>query len=91
MADIPIGETAAITTLDDQEIIVSRRTETMAAAFSAIRTQQGCKVRPDRSALRCPCHGPVFDAHGGAVRQGPSTEPLPPVAARVDNGDVVAG
>ena len=91
LADIPVGEATAVTTPDDQEIIVSRPTETTAAAFSAICTHQSCKVQPEGSELRCPCHGSVFDALTGEVRNGPADRPLPSVPVSVEGGNVVAG
>ncbi|WP_091673032.1 ubiquinol-cytochrome c reductase iron-sulfur subunit [Amycolatopsis marina] len=91
LADIPVGEATAVTTPDDEEIIVSRPTETTAAAFSAICTHQSCKVQPEGAELRCPCHGSVFDALTGEVRNGPADRPLPSVAVTVDGGNVVAG
>lgn len=90
LADIPVGEATSVNA-GDQEIIVSRPTETTAAAFSAVCTHQQCTVRPDGGQLRCPCHGSVFDALTGEVRNGPADRPLPPVAVSVTGGNVVAG
>jgi Rieske Fe-S protein len=90
LADIPVGEATSVTTGDDQEIIVSRPTETTAAAFSAVCTHQQCTVQPDGGQLRCPCHGSVFDALTGEVRNGPADKPLPPVAVTVADGNVLA-
>jgi thiosulfate dehydrogenase [quinone] large subunit len=46
-------------------------------AFSALCTHAGCEVVHRAGALRCPCHGAVFDAATGAVQSGPAPTPLP--------------
>lgn len=90
LADIPVGEATSVTTGDNEEIIVARPTETTAVAFSAVCTHQQCTVQPKGGQLRCPCHGSVFDALTGEVRNGPADMPLPPVAVTVTGGNVVA-
>ncbi|TMZ40388.1 Rieske (2Fe-2S) protein, partial [Klebsiella pneumoniae] len=47
--DIPVGSAVSVTTPDDQEIIVSRRTENEVVAFHAICTHQGCTVLAEES------------------------------------------
>jgi len=91
LADIPVGQAKSAKTADGQEILVSRPTETTAAAFSAICTHQGCTVAPAGAELKCPCHGSVFDAITGAVKQGPAPSPLPAIPVKVANGQVVTG
>lgn len=47
------------------------------AAFSALCTHAGCELAYRNGALRCPCHGGVFNAQTGAVEAGPPPTPLP--------------
>ena len=44
-------------------------------ALSPICTHLGCQVRKTRYALRCPCHGSVYD-FDGRVTEGPAKESL---------------
>jgi Rieske Fe-S protein len=87
--DIQVGQAKAAKTTDGKDVIVARTAEGTAAAFSAICTHQGCTVAPQGAELVCPCHGSVFDALTGAVKKGPATSPLPAVAVKVANGQVV--
>ncbi|GAB3477229.1 ubiquinol-cytochrome c reductase iron-sulfur subunit [Amycolatopsis cihanbeyliensis] len=88
LEDIGVGEAKAVT-MNGEDVIVSRPDDTTAAAFSAVCTHQGCKVQPDGAELRCPCHGSVFDAGTGEVRNGPASEPLPKVNVRVQDGQIL--
>ncbi len=59
------------------------------AAYSVICTHRGCTVGYSNGNLACPCHGSVFDpANGGAVVNGPATQPLPEIPVEVRNGEV---
>ncbi len=59
------------------------------AAYSAICTHRQCTVSYSDNNLACPCHGSVFDpTNGGAVVNGPATEPLPEIPVEVRNGEV---
>ncbi|EHR51587.1 Rieske Fe-S protein [Saccharomonospora marina XMU15] len=89
LSDVPVGGATAVTTPDGQDAIVSRPSANEVAAFSAICTHRGCKVDPQGAQLHCPCHGSVFDAFTGEVRQGPADQPLPEIGVRIDNGQVV--
>jgi Rieske Fe-S protein len=89
LASIPVGQSASAKTSDGKPLIVSRPTDSTAACFSAICTHQGCTVNPAGAELHCPCHGSVFDALTGAVKHGPAPSPLPKVAVKVTNGQVV--
>ena len=91
LTDIPVGQAMAAKTPDGTEIIVARTGDNAAAAFSAICTHQGCAVAPQGADLKCPCHGSVFDALTGAVKNGPAKKPLPSVNVKVQNGQVVTG
>jgi cytochrome b6-f complex iron-sulfur subunit len=59
------------------------------AAYSAICTHRQCTVGYSDGNLACPCHGSVFDPmNGGAVVNGPATEPLPEIPVEVRDGEV---
>lgn len=88
LSDVPVGQAKAVT-VNGQEAVVSRPTETTAACFSAICTHQGCTVTPDGAKLNCPCHGSVFDALTGAVEKGPAGTALPSIPVKVDGSNVV--
>ncbi|GAA4526765.1 Rieske (2Fe-2S) protein [Amycolatopsis samaneae] len=91
LADVPVGEVKAAKGPDGSDIVVARTAENTVAAFSAICTHQGCTVTPQGTELKCPCHGSVFDARTGAVKQGPAKKPLASVPVKIDNGQVVTG
>ncbi|MEU7783771.1 MULTISPECIES: Rieske (2Fe-2S) protein [unclassified Amycolatopsis] len=91
LADVPVGEAKAAKAPDGSDVIVARPSESAAAAFSAICTHQGCTVAPKGADLICPCHGSVFNALTGEVKQGPANKPLPSVPVKVENGKVVTG
>ncbi len=57
-------------------------------AYDAVCTHAGCTVEydPGSQMLLCPCHGAAFDpAHGAAVMQGPTDQPLASVPIHVDS------
>lgn len=59
------------------------------AAYSAICTHRQCVVGYSDGNLACPCHGSVFDpANGGAVVNGPATQPLPEIPVELRDGEV---
>ena len=53
-------------------------------------THLGCQTGYDRRAKKilCPCHGGVFDIQGN-VLEGPPPAPLPPLEARIEDGQVM--
>jgi Rieske Fe-S protein len=89
LASITVGQAASAQSSDGKPLIVARPTATTAACFSAICTHQGCTVKPAGTELHCPCHGSVYDAVTGAVKQGPAPSPLPKVNVKVTDGKVV--
>ncbi|MFD5251140.1 ubiquinol-cytochrome c reductase iron-sulfur subunit [Amycolatopsis sp. NPDC058340] len=89
LSDIQVGQAKAAKTADGKDVIVTRTAEGTAAAFSAICTHQGCAVVPEGAELKCPCHNSIFDAATGAVKKGPADQPLPSIAVKVTNGQVV--
>jgi Rieske Fe-S protein len=86
--DVPVGGGVV---LDDRKLVITRPTADDVRAFSAVCTHQGCTVADVADGIiACPCHGSRFDAATGAVRRGPATRPLPPVAVVVRSGEVFA-
>lgn len=59
-------------------------------ALQSTCTHLGCRTAYDRRSKRilCPCHGGVFDVQGNVV-EGPPPAPLPSLATRVENGQVM--
>lgn len=49
--------------------------------FGPMRLRRGCE-------LECPMHGARFDVTDGCVLKGPATEPLEPIASRIEDGTV---
>jgi Rieske Fe-S protein len=65
-------------------IIVCRTSETAVAAFSSKCTHWGCEVAlPVDGAIKCKCHGSMFDTTG-KVTHGPAKKNLPAFAATLD-------
>ena len=91
VADIPVGGAISAVGPDGAAIILSQPTAGTVVGLSAICTHMGCTVAPDGADLACPCHGSVFKAADGSNVSGPAKKPLPPVAVKVENGNVVAG
>jgi cytochrome b6-f complex iron-sulfur subunit len=89
LADVPVGGAVAAKDGSGAPIVVAQPTAGKAVAFSAICTHMGCQVAPAGKRLDCPCHGSQYDAATGAVLRGPAPRPLPPVAVKVENGQVV--
>jgi arsenite oxidase small subunit len=74
------GEDAVLVHLENGDFV----------AYSAICTHQGCVVAFKDGQLACPCHGSVFDpSNGGEVVTGPANQPLPEIAVKVQDGNVV--
>lgn len=88
LSDVPVGGSTAVAT-PAGDALVSRKSETEVSAFSAVCTHQGCKVEPAGAELRCPCHGSVFDAFTGKVKNGPAEAPLPAIGVAVEGQSIV--
>jgi nitrite reductase/ring-hydroxylating ferredoxin subunit len=91
--EIPVGgvKTFSYPTADDPCILV-RTAENAYAAFSQKCTHLSCAVYYEReqNRLACPCHQGFFSVADGAVLQGPPQRPLPRVALRVKDGQLIA-
>lgn len=59
-------------------------------ALHSTCTHLGCRTSYDRESRRivCPCHGGVYDVQGNVV-EGPPPAPLPPIATRIEDGNVL--
>jgi len=88
LSEVSVGQAKSVT-VNGQEAILARPSETTAACFSAICPHAGCTVKPDGSELKCPCHGSVFNTLTGAVEKGPATSGLPSIPVKVDGQNVV--
>jgi Rieske Fe-S protein len=88
VADIPVGG-AISATANGKPIILSQPSAGTVKAFSAVCTHMGCTVAPADKELDCPCHGSKYDLATGAVIGGPAPKPLPAVAVKVVNGEVL--
>jgi cytochrome b6-f complex iron-sulfur subunit len=91
LSDIPVGEAVSAKLPDGSPAIVAQPTAGTAACFSAICTHMGCTVNPAGKELHCPCHGSVYDASTGEVKQGPAPKPLPKITVHVSGGNVISG
>lgn len=89
LADIPVGGAVTARTPSGEPIIVSRPTDTTAAAFSAKCTHKGCLVNPDGKRLRCPPHDGWFNATLGTAEDGPPKKSLRRINVTVVDGKVM--
>jgi Rieske Fe-S protein len=65
-------------------IIVTRLSETNAAAYSSRCSHMGCEVNvPSNGEIKCPCHGSLFDVTG-KVKKGPAKRDLTQYSATLD-------
>jgi Rieske Fe-S protein len=86
--DIPVG--GALVVQDGpggRPVVLARPRGDEVVAFSAVCTHQGCTVRAEQAAIRCPCHGSTYDLTGDNTG-GPAPSPLPPVRVTVADGQV---
>ena len=76
--------------VDRQVVFLVKTGATEVTALSSTCTHLGCRVswNADEKALKCPCHGGVFD-RTGAVKAGPPPAPLAKLETRVENDQVL--
>ena len=88
IANVPVNSAVTFTIPSNQDPGVLVHTNAgKFVAFDATCTHQGCPVQydPGSQLLQCPCHGAAFDpAQNAAVVQGPTNQPLAPVAITID-------
>ncbi|HVE74656.1 MAG TPA: Rieske (2Fe-2S) protein [Mycobacteriales bacterium] len=87
--DIAVGTSISVRAADGRKLVVGRPTADTVVAFSARCPHQGCTVAPSGSAFVCPCHDSSFDGATGAVKEGPSRQPLTKVEVTVSGGSVL--
>lgn len=91
--EVPVGGVKLFRypTENDPAILV-RLTEDRYAAYLQRCTHLSCPVLFNAQAqrLECPCHNGAFDAATGEVLEGPPPRPLPRIAVRVEDGEVIA-
>jgi Rieske Fe-S protein len=74
-SEIPVGGGKIF---DKQRVVVTQPIAGEFKAFSAICTHTGCIVSGvSDGVIACACHGSLFSASDGSVKNGPATEPLP--------------
>jgi Rieske Fe-S protein len=66
-------------------ILLVRRDSGEFRAVSAKCTHQGCRVKPARELIVCPCHGSTFDLDGNVLR-GPAQRALPSYPTTITSG-----
>lgn len=91
LSDITVGQAVSVKLQDGSAAILARPTQSTAACFSAKCTHMGCTVQPAGAELHCPCHGSVYDAVTGAVKQGPAPKALSKIDVHVVEGEVLPG
>ena len=80
------------TIIGGKNIVVTQPAANTFKAFSAVCTHQGCIVNQiANGTIDCPCHGSKFSIKDGSVVNGPATQPLPPVAIKVEGTSIVQG
>lgn len=86
-AKVPVGSGVID---DDLKAVVTQPTKGDFKAFSYICTHQGCPVTQiSGDTIICPCHGSEFSTKDGSVKQGPATQPLAPMTAKVKGTQVI--
>jgi nitrite reductase/ring-hydroxylating ferredoxin subunit len=88
-ASVPVGGGQVLTA---KKIVVTQPTAGSFKAFTAVCTHEGCIVNAVFGGIiACPCHGSRFSIKNGSVVNGPATQPLAPVAIKVEGTSIVEG
>ena len=76
--------------LDTQQVVVTQPTAGTFKAFTAVCTHEGCLVSGVKDGvISCACHGSMFSAADGSVKNGPATRALKEIPVTVQDGEVV--
>ncbi|GAA1517357.1 hypothetical protein GCM10009827_035360 [Dactylosporangium maewongense] len=86
-ADIPVGGGKIFK--DGGGVVVTQPEAGQFKAFSSICTHQSCVVSDvSAGAINCRCHGSVFSAADGSVKNGPATKGLAEKTLKVDGDNI---
>jgi Rieske Fe-S protein len=86
-ADIPVGGGKVFS--DAGGVVVTQPASGQYKAFSAICTHQQCVVSDvSNGAINCKCHGSVFSAVDGSVKNGPATRSLDEKVLKIDGDNI---
>lgn len=84
-ADIPVGGGKVV-----GQVVVTQPTAGDFKAFTAVCPHEQCLVsKIEGGTIVCTCHGSVFDAATGAVKNGPATDPLAAKTVTVSGDNLV--
>ncbi|NMO04855.1 Rieske (2Fe-2S) protein [Gordonia sp. TBRC 11910] len=86
VAQIPVGGGIIV-----DGVVLTQPSAGKISGFTATCTHEGCKLSGVTDGkIDCPCHGSKFNLDG-TVAHGPAATPLPAVAVKVSDGNVVRG
>ncbi|GAA3189695.1 Rieske (2Fe-2S) protein [Dactylosporangium siamense] len=86
-ADIPVGGGKIFK--DGGGVVVTQPEAGKFKAFSSICTHQSCVVSDVAAgAINCRCHGSVFSAADGSVKNGPATKGLAEKSLKVEGDNI---
>jgi Rieske Fe-S protein len=86
-ADIPVGGGKIFK--DGGGVVVTQPEAGTFKAFSSICTHQSCVVTDVAAgAINCKCHGSVFSAADGSVKNGPATKGLAEKTLKIDGDNI---
>jgi Rieske Fe-S protein len=86
-ADIPVGGGKIFK--DGGGVVVTQPEAGKFKAFSSICTHQSCVVTDVAAgAINCKCHGSVFSAADGSVKNGPATKGLAEKTLKIDGDNI---
>lgn len=84
VASVPVGGGIIV-----DGVVLTQPTAGKISGFEATCTHAGCKLNGVTDGkIDCPCHGSKFNLDG-TVAHGPAGRPLPAVAVKVTDGNVV--
>jgi cytochrome b6-f complex iron-sulfur subunit len=90
LADVPQGGGLVVDKPGGGKLVLTRATGDEVKAFNASCKHKGTIVNaPQNGTITCPAHGSQYDAATGALKKGPATAGLDPVAVTVSGTDVV--
>ena len=89
LADVPVGG-GAIVTGPSGKILLVRPSENEVKGLDPVCPHAGVTVdKPAGGTITCSGHGSVFDAATGAMKKGPATTGLTPIAVKISGDSVV--